>query len=288
MSSTATLTQNAFLHHPQLGSVGLPTPHPRTRNRYFVESGPFSSSSSSSKSDVSPLLLTVFHKPPARPSRHRLSSTMATSETRLPPPCKWRKSNLEDLNAVFDSKLYVKNFPGEEYVLPAARNGRRSPHFGLQFLICCSEIEHIARTFERLNGSNNITAQFAFQLPENHVPLLTPFGQFYNSLRELVKYERPLGTAPHTTSQIAVHTTTSQSANKVHSQSARTNSPTPSDDSYTSSASGGSQTEDSSDTLANHFVYGTLVAVEKVLEARAWYTGHAILRSGYISFGLQC
>jgi hypothetical protein len=126
MSSTATLTQNhATQNHTllELRTVGSPHPQTNTNNGVAVESGPFSSSSSSLNSDKSPLLRKLF-KPLLRPSHPRSSNRMATS---LSPPCRWDKSDLDAMNAVFDSEFYLKQFPGVEEVQGNAKNGRLRP-----------------------------------------------------------------------------------------------------------------------------------------------------------------
>jgi hypothetical protein len=117
--ATATLTQNAVLHHhPLSGVAGGTTPHNAIPIRYPFESGPFSSPSSHPKSDsVPPLIRTIFGKPSPKSSR-RHSNRMARTRLNLgpPAPCQWEQKQLDELNAVFHSDRFLETFPTQEHI----------------------------------------------------------------------------------------------------------------------------------------------------------------------------
>ena len=114
MLSTTAVTHNAPHHDPPFG--GGRGRHPRARNA--IESYPFRSSSISRTTDVSPLLLAVLRKHSPTPARRKPSNLIASEARRPLAPHRWTKSNLNELNAAFDSHRVIKDFNPPVFIPP--------------------------------------------------------------------------------------------------------------------------------------------------------------------------
>ena len=207
---------------------------------------------------------------------------------RPPSPHKWTKSNLDELNATFDSYTVIKDFNPPVFIPPEVQERMTPrPSFCSQFPTSCPVIEEIATEFEQINGSKKLTPGFEFD--DSQAPILIHFKSFYETLGYLLSSENPqmqpstehLYTTPptQTTLPTSVMETPPPSTNPIEPRYSSTSNAT--------SASGESKDEYCSDSCANDFVRATSYLLANSLKQMAWYKGthnrlqHKCLPPGY-------
>ena len=203
---------------------------------------------------------------------------MAPAAHRPPSPHKWTKSNLDELNATFDSHRVIRDFSPPVLIPPEVQARMTLSHHLYSILTSCPVIDKVAKEFEQVNGSKTITPEFEFNV--SHTPTLLPFKLFYNRISYLLSVENPqsqswtepLCTPPtQTTLPTSVSETPPPSPNPVDPRYSSTSHTTSSSNATSTSAE--SKDEHSSDSCANDFVNATFGLLEDLLKQMAWYKG---------------